>query len=218
MNIETVFKKELQFEDNFDYRKLYNDNRGAVHKDDYKALLRWCIKENVIQINKYLIQENVHPNIFYEIADTNGDGYYQLKEGLKDYHQESYYNIAPFIYFLGMLEPNYRLNKDRKEYEEPILEFPQNIRVGHKFKGTNAFSRLYFEDSKIVVNSSNDDVENLMDTLEIDGITVYVLDVEDMLRSEQRIVVYRLDKGENFNELKKKAEHRFLDQLNAFSK
>ena len=218
LNIKKVLKKELQLEENFDYRKLYNDSRGAVHKDEYKALLKWCIKEEVIKISKYLVQESVHPDILYDIADRKGDGYYQLKEKLKNYHQENYYNVAPFIYLLEMTEPNYRLNNHRKEYEEPILEFPNNIKVGHRFNGTNAFSKLYFEDSKTAINSSNDNVENLVDTLEIDGITVYVVDVEDILRREQKIVVYKLQKSEIFNGLKKKAETRFLEELHKFDK
>lgn len=217
MSIEKIIKSELQIEDNFDYHKLYNDSRGAVHKDDYKSLLNWCIKEKVIDIKKYLIEENIDPDVFYDIVDRKGKGNYRLREALKDYHQESYYNVAPFIYLLELIEPNYRINNNRKEYEEPVLEFPNDIAVGHRFKGTNAFSRLYFQDRKIAINSFNDNVENLVDTLEIDGITLYVLVVEEILRREQNIVLYKLTKNEMFNELKDKAEHRFLEEIREFN-
>lgn len=217
MSIERIIKSELQIEeDSFDCHKLYNNSRGAIHKDDYKSLLEWCIKEKVIDIKKYPIKENINQDVFYDIADRKGKDYNQLKEGLKNYHQESYYNIAPFIYLLEMIEPNYRINNDRKEYEEPILEFPNNLLVGHRFKGTNAFSRLYFEDSKIAINSFNDSVENLVDTLEIDGITVYVLHVEEILHSEHNVVLYKLTKNKIFNELKYKAENRFLEEIKKF--
>lgn len=217
MGIEKILKNELKIEDNFDYHKLYNDSRGAVHKDDYKSLIRWCIKEKIIDVKKYLVEEKIHPDKFYDIADKKGEGYYRLKEALKDYHQESYYDVAPFIYLLELIEPNYRINNNRKEYEEPVLEFPNNIMVGHRFKGTNAFSRLHCEDSKVSINSYNDSIENLVDTLVIDDITVYILVVEDILHSEQNIVIYKLTKNELFNELKDKAEHRFLEELNKFN-
>lgn len=217
MGIEKILKNEVKIEDNFDYHKLYNDSRGAVHKDDYKSLIRWCIKEKIIDVKKYLIEEKIHPDKFYDIADKKREGYYLIKEALKDYHQESYYDLAPFIYLLELIEPNYRINNNRKEYEEPVLEFPNNIMVGHRFKGTNAFSRLYCEDSKVSINSYNDSIENLVDTLVIDDITVYILVVEDILHSEQNIVIYKLTKNELFNELKDKAEHRFLEELNKFN-
>ncbi len=217
MSIEKIIKSELQIEENFDYHKLYNDSRGAVHKDDCKLLLNYCIEEKVIDVKKYLIEENIDSDVFYDIADRNGKEYYSLKEALKDYHQESYYKVAPFIYLLGLIEPNYRINTNRKEPEEAVLEFPNNISVGYRFKGTNAFSRLYFEDNKTVINSSNDSVENLIDTLAIDGITVYILDVEEPLRSKEKIVLYKLTKNEMFNKLKVKAKERFLEEIKKFN-
>ena len=179
-------------------------------------LLNYCIEEKVIDVKKYLIEENIDSDVFYDIADRKGKGYYSLKEALKDYHQESYYKVAPFIYLLDLVEPNYRINTNRKEPEEAVLEFPTNISVGYRFKGTNAFSRLYFEDNKTVINSSNDSIENLIDTLAIDGITVYILDVEEPLRSKEKIVLYKLTKNEMFNELKVKVKERFLEEIKKF--
>lgn len=216
MSIEKIIKTELQIEENFDYHKLYNDSRGAVHKEDCKLLLNYCIEEKVIEVKKYLIEENIDSDVFYDIADRKGKEYYSLKEALKDYHQESYYKVAPFIYLLGLIESNYRINSNRKEPEEAVLEFPQNISVGYRFKGTNAFSRLHFKDNKTVINSSNDSVQNLIDTLEIDGITVYILDVEEPLRSKEKIVLYKLTKNEMFNKLKVKAKERFIEEIRKF--
>lgn len=216
MGIESILKKELKLEDNFDYHVLYNDDRGSIHKDEYKSLIYWCIKEKVIEVKKYLIQEKVSQDIFYDIVDKKGREQYQLKEVLKEYHQENYYNIAPFIYLLEIVEPNYKINSKRKEYEDPVLEFPDNISVGHRFKGTNAFSRLYFKDDKIAINSFNDEIENLVDTLEIDDINVYVLVVENIVRSEQNIVLYKLTKNDMFNKLKDEAEHKFLEEIHKY--
>ena len=213
MDIENLFVKELKIDENFDYKKLYNDSRGAVHKDDYKALLYWGIKEKIINIKKYLIAEKVHQDVFYNIAEKNSEGLYELKERLKDYHQESYFNVAPFIFLLEKLEPKYRIKLDKTENEEPIFDFSDDIAVGHRFDGTNAFSRLFLKKDKQAINSFNDNVENLMDTLEIDGISVYILDVEDKGKRESNVVVYQLVKDAQFNELKDKAEHRFLEEI-----
>jgi hypothetical protein len=56
----------------------------------------------------------------------------------------------------------------------------------------------------------------LIDTLEIDGITVYILDVEEPLRTKEKIVLYKLTKNEMFNKLKVKAKERFLEEIKKF--
>lgn len=213
MDVEKVLKKELCLQEDFNYKTLYNDSRGGVHKDNYKALLNYSISEGIITVKKYLVMENVNQDIFDDIVDKNSEGFYQLKEILKDYHQESYYKIAAFIYLLGLFEPDYRINQNRKKYDEPILEFPNNIHIGYRFDGTNAFTRLYLKDTKVAINSTNDGIDNLMDTLEIDGIGVYILDVEDKSHQNQNIVLYKLTKNEKFNGYKYNAEHKFLDEL-----
>lgn len=217
MGINKLLQRELKINDSFSYYQLYNDSRGAVNKDIYKALLKHCISEQIIVIKKYLVMENVHPDTFYDIVDQNNRESYHLKERLKEYHQEGYYRIAPFVYLLELLEPKYRINNNIKEYDDPLLEFPNNIKIGYHFEGTNAFSRLYLEDDKIAINSSNDNIDNLMDTLEIDGITVYILDVEENINSrQQNIVVYKLTKSNKFNQLKNKAEYKCLDELRSY--
>lgn len=86
----------------------------------------------------------------------------------------------------------------RKEFGDLILNFPQNIQVGHKFEGTNAFSRLFCVDSKVAINSTNDDIETLINTLAIDDVTVYILVTEMPGYFEQDIVLYRLIKRKKF--------------------
>lgn len=216
MSIEKIIKSELQLEDNFDYHKLYNDGRGAIHKDEYKALLKYCIKENIINVKKYLIEENINSDIFHDIVDKNSEGQYQLKEALKEYHQESHYLVAPFVYLLEMVEPKYKINEKRTQYEETLLEFPDNIEVGHRFERSNAFVRLYFKDSEISINSSNDSIENLVDTLELVDSTLYILYVDEFIYRKRDIVIYKLTKKYNFNELKYKAQHKFLDEIEKY--
>ncbi|WP_425446659.1 hypothetical protein [Dethiothermospora halolimnae] len=213
MDIEEVVLRELPLGEGFNYKTLYNDDRGAVHKEEYKGLLYSCLKEKVIEVKKYLVEEKVASMVFYDIADRSGKEEHQLKEKLKEYHQESYYNVAPFIYLLEKIEPNYKLSSKREEYKDPMLEYPDNIIIGHKFEGTNAFTRLFLKDSKIAINSFNDNIENLMDTLELDGISVYVLDVEKFGHREQDIVLYKLTKRKEFNKLKYEAQHKFLEEI-----
>ncbi len=85
--------------------------------------------------------------------------------------------------------------------------------MGYRFDGTNAFTRLYLQDAKMAINSTNDGIDNLMDTLVIDGIELYILDLEEKVHRNQNIVLYKLTKNEKFNEYKYKAEHKFLDEL-----
>lgn len=213
MEIEKLLGEEIKVEEGFDYRKLFNDSRGAVHKDEYIRLLRDCLSNGIIKLRKYRISKDVSIMTLYDLADLSGVGYYQLKEQMKDYHQENYYHIAPFMYLLQLIEPQYKINEQRKKYEEPLLLFPTNIEVGYRFHNTNAFSRLFFTDSRIAINSYNDSIENVMDTLEIDGISVYILCIEEKEADRESIVMYKLIKGETFNDLKEETEHRFMDEI-----
>lgn len=213
MEIEKLLGEEIKVEEGFNYRKLFNDSRGAVHKDEYIRLLRDCLSNGIIKLKKHMISKDISIMTLYDLADLSGVGYYQLKEQMKDYHQENYYHIAPFMYLLQLIEPQYKINEQRKKYEEPLLLFPTNIEVGYRFHNTNAFSRLFFTDSRIAINSYNDSIENVMDTLEIDGISVYILCIEEKEAEKESIVMYKLIKGETFNDLKEKAEHRFMDEI-----
>lgn len=217
MNIDKILWNEELVEDDFDYKKLFNDSRGALNKDIYKSLLKWSIKERVVTVKRYVVQENIDPFLFYDISDKKGSGFVHLKEGLKDYCQESDVSIAPFIHLLELLEGDLVLNESRVNYDDPIVLFPSKVIVGHKLDGLNSFSRLYFEEIKTGINSSNDNIETLIETLALDGLDIFVLDVENVSQNNQRLVLYKLDKNDKFNALKLKAQNKFLDEVLQYS-
>ena len=171
MDINKIIKRELPLGEDFNYRVLYNDSRGAVHKEDYERLLYHCLKTGIIEVEKYLVEEKISVEVFSDIADEKGKERHLFKEKLKGYYQERDHKIVPFIYLLRKIGPSYELNMERTEYADPILNFPVNIKVGHKFEETNAFSRLFCVDTKIAINSTNDDIETLISTLAIDELT-----------------------------------------------
>lgn len=213
MDINKIIKRVLPLGEGFNYRVLYNDSRGAVHKEDYERLLYHCLKTGIIEVEKYLVEEKISVEVFSDIADERGKERHLFKEKLKGYYQERDPKIVPFIYLLGKIEPSYELNMARKEHADPILNFPENIKIGHKFEGTNAFSRLFCTDSKIAINSTNDDVETLISTLAIDGLTVYALDIEVPGYSEQDIMLYKLIKSDGFKDLKDQVDKESAERV-----
>ena len=94
-----------------------------------------------------------------------------------------------------------------------MLDFPANIEVGHKFKGTNGFSRFFCPDSKVAINSTNDDIETLIDTLEIDDLTVYILDTEGPGYWEEDLVLYKLIKSDKFKQVKNKVDKKIREEI-----
>jgi len=84
VNIEDLFIKKIAVDDNFNYKVLYNDSRGAVFKDGYKDLLREAILKKVITVEKFIIAENVQEEL-HQISMTKGFQYH-LIDNLKNYH------------------------------------------------------------------------------------------------------------------------------------
>ena len=192
MDFNNVFIKEVPLQEGFSYKALYNNSRGAIHKDDKESLIDWCIEDGIIEVKKYLIAENIDRDTVWDITDSKDKSIIILKDGLKEYTQENDFDLFPFVYLLGRINPDYKVNLNRLDSEQSVLEYPNNIEVGYKFSGTNAFSRLYLVDEKIAINSSNDSVENLVDTLSINNINVYIVDVEGEPNKNKDIVVYKI--------------------------
>lgn len=213
MDINKAIKKEIPIGEEFDCKVLYNDSRGAIHKEEYERLLSYCLQAGIIGVEKYLVEEKIPLELFAGIADERGKERHYFKEKLKAYHQEKDYRVAPFIYLLEKIEPSYKLNTARKEYADPMLDFPANIEVGHKFKGSNGFSRFFCSDSKVAINSANDDIETLINTLEIDDLTVYILDTEEPGYWEQDLVLYKLIKSREFNQVKAEVDKHISEKI-----
>lgn len=59
LDIEKLAIKKDFVDDDFDYRALYSDRRGAVFKEDYKHLISEAIAVNAITVEKFVIAEDV---------------------------------------------------------------------------------------------------------------------------------------------------------------
>lgn len=191
MNIKKIFIGNAIVDDDFDYKVLYNDSRGAVFKDEYKALIREAISKNIITVEKFIVAENIQEDL-YQISNTKGFEY-SLIECLKNYHNESDYLIAPLIYILKKLDPDYTFND--KESELRVLSNLFEVDLRPRIDGKNAEPRMYFPKEKIAVTSTNDDVENLGDILAVRGVQVYIIGTDN--RSNV-IYAYKVNRDDRY--------------------
>lgn len=200
MNIELLTANQEEGTQ-ISYSDLYNGySRGGVFKTHYEPLLEYCMEQGILKVKKYIIEKGIDIEEFYEIEDRKGRQHHRLIERLKDYHQESDVLVTPFIYLLEKLEPMFKVNDDLKE---EILGHPSNLQVGYRFEGTNAKSRLYVTDSRIAINSTNDNIDNLIDTLCIDNISLFILEVGTGWHLKQDLHIYKIEKDtKTFDKLK----------------
>jgi hypothetical protein len=154
---------------------LYNDSRGAVFKDAYKALIREAIAKKVITVEKFIIAENIQEEL-YQISETRGFEY-TLIECLKNYQNESDNLIAPLIYILKKLDPDFKLSD--KEGQLKIVSNLVEVELCPRIDGKNAEPRIYFPKEKIAITSANDNVENLVDILAVKAVQVYIIGTDD---------------------------------------
>ncbi|MEH7354011.1 hypothetical protein V7150_10575 [Neobacillus drentensis] len=194
MNIEKLFIKKVTVDDDFNYKALYNDSRGAVFKDEYKALIREAISKKIITVEKFIIAENIQDEL-YKISDTKGFEY-TLIECLKNYHNESDYLIAPLIFLLKKLDPDFTLsdNEGKLKISSNLIE----VELCPRIDGKNAEPRIFFPKEKISISSTNDDVENLGDILAVKGVKVYILGTDD--RSNV-IYAYKVNRDDRYFEI-----------------
>ncbi|RST61215.1 hypothetical protein D5F11_003985 [Siminovitchia terrae] len=194
MNIENLFINQVTVDDEFNYKVLYNDSRGAGFKDEYKALIREAISKKVIIVEKFIIAENIQDEL-YEISDTKGFEH-TLIECLKNYHNEPDYLISPFIYILKKLDPNYTLG-----VTEDKLKIVSNLvkaEIRPRIDGKNAEPRLFFPNEKVAISSTNDNVENLGDILSVKDIIVYIIGTNDRSNT---IYAYKVSRSDKFFEV-----------------
>jgi hypothetical protein len=196
MNIEGIFIKKVTLDDDFNYKMLYNDSRGAVFKDEYKALLREAISKKVITVEKFVIAENIQDEL-YNLSETKGPKY-TLIECLKNYHQESDYLIAPFIYILKKLDGDFKLSDKEGEFiiNSNLFEVDIRPRIDRK----NAEPRIFFPKEKIAISSTNDNVENLVDILAVRDVQIYIIGTENR---SNIIYAYKVSRSDRFFDVAK---------------
>ncbi|QLK09426.1 hypothetical protein BMG_6201 (plasmid) [Priestia megaterium] len=191
MNIENLFVKKIATDENFDYKILYNDTRGAVFKDEYKSLIRQAIEKRVITIDTFIVAENVQEEL-YTISEIKGFEY-NLINCLKNHHNEADFRVASLIYLLKKLDPAFTLN-DRGGKLQIISDLFE-VELCPRIDGKNAEPRIFFPKEKIAITSTNDDVENLGDILAVKDVKVYALGTDD--RSNV-IYAYKVSRDDSF--------------------
>jgi hypothetical protein len=207
MDFESLFIKKITVDNNFSYKSLYNDDRGAVHKDGYKSLIREAISKGIITVEKFLIAENVRDEL-YQINEDSKGLQYTLVECLKDYHNESDYVIAPLIYLLKKLDPNFSLviNEGKLEIVSDVI----NVVISPRIDGKNATPRLFFPKENIAVAVTNDNIVNLGDILAVKDIKVYVLGTDDR---SNIIYAYKVNRTSGFFEVMEGYKERAISEL-----
>lgn len=206
LNIENFFVENITLGENFDYKALYNDSRGACYKEEYKSLIRGAIRNKAITVEKFLIAENVQEQL-YKIGETKGHEYTLIKN-LKDYHNEPDYIVAPLVYLLKELDPQFKINTNdgKPEIESNIFD----LEIRPRIDGQNATPRMFFSEENVVITLMNDNVENLGDILAVKDVKVYVLGTDNFSNT---IYAYKIKREDRFFEMTKGFKDHVTDEL-----
>lgn len=206
LNIENLFIKNITLDEDFDYKALYNDSRGAGYKEEYKSLIRGAIRNKAITVEKFLITESVQEQL-YKISETRGHEY-TLIGRLKGYPNESDYMVAPFVYLLKELDPQFTLNNNEGKLEIESNVF--DLEICPRIDGKNATPRIFFPKEKVAIASTNDNIENLGDILAVKDVKVYIIGTDDRSNS---IYAYKIKREDKFFEVAKGFKDHVTDEL-----
>lgn len=211
MNIEEVFSKEIELEQDFNYEKLFSNTKASDDDSRLRGLLKNSIHNKFIQIKKYLVSEDAGDELF-EIEDWKVMSHKKIKSMLKDWHSESDYTLSPIIYILEKLEPKFSVEIDKEESIYKIKS-DKNILIGHRFDEVDAFARIYLPDCKVIINLSTDSLHNLIDCLSLENVLVYIINLELVDGEYKRMVAYELIVDSRYHECKKKLEDSLMDGI-----
>ncbi|MBB6447995.1 hypothetical protein [Bacillus benzoevorans] len=206
MILENSFIKRDAVDGNFDYKNLYNDNRGAVFKEEYKSLIREAISKEIITVVKFIVAENVRGEL-EQICEAKGLERI-LIERLKNYHNEPEYRIASLIYILKKIDHDFKLSTDDGILN--VISDRVEIELRPRIDGKNAEPRIFLPNEKIAITSANDNVENLGDILAVRGIAVYVIDTDDWSNS---IYAYKVNRDNKFFDVAEGYKHNLRLEL-----
>ena len=207
MNINELFSKEIALDAEFNYEKLFSGTKASAYDRRLRSVLKSSINNMFIQIKKYLVAENIADELF-EIEEWKINSHKKIKPILKDWHSESDYSLSPIIFVLEKLEPNFVVKPD-KETSIYGIESYKNIIIGHRFGSVDAFARIYLPDEKLIINLATDSLHNLMDTLLLEGLTVYLLDVE----YGKKLIAYELIADSNYQTKYKTIKENLIDDI-----
>lgn len=192
MDFESLLIKKLTIDKNFDYSYLYNDDVGAIYKDEYKLLIREAISKDFITIEKFLIAEDVRDEL-YQISEESKGLNYTLIDRLKAYHNESNHLISPIIYILKQLDPNFSLIINEGELK--LVSKNINVQIRPRIDEMNARPRLFFPKEKIAITLKNDNIENLGDILAVQDVKVYIISTDN---PSNKIYAYKISRTDEY--------------------
>lgn len=201
---------KISLNQEFDYKKLYSDSRGSVHKEIYETLLSGCLEKGIIKVSKYEFGK-ISDNQYFDLLDEKGKKVYKMRKLLKAYHQERDAELIPLLYLMKESFPEYEIT-DNMISSASILTNYKNVKIMHRLGDGNAVARIYIQDTDDVILTTNDEIENLIDCLEKVVTKVVVIGTE-MLSEEISLIAYLVEKDNRFNELKNKAENFGIDKL-----
>lgn len=194
MDIEKIAIRNVLIDEDFDYRTLFSDSRGAILKEEMKFLISESISQKEITIEKFVIAENVEDELF-DIIETKGLQRLFLRR-LKNNYRESDYHFAPMIYLLKKFDPDFKLSTENEKLE--IVSDLFEVEIRPRIDGKNAEPRLFFQNEKIAFTSTNDDVRNLAAVLSVKDVTVYAIDTDTYYND---IYAYKINRTERYFEV-----------------
>lgn len=209
--MEKLFVKQLEMEVDFDYKKLYSETKSSATDTRIKALLREGLLHNEIEVKKYLVLENISEE-FDELEEWKLMSYKKIKAVLKDWHSESDYSLVPILYILEKLEPNFIVEPDA-DTQIYSIQSEKKIEIGYRFPIQDAFARIYLPDQKALVNLTSDKLSNLVNSLTIEDMRIYLLDLEWKAGSVDRMVAYELISSQRFKNEKHDSDDKIIAEL-----
>lgn len=206
LSIEKLFNRIVAMDENFDYQTLYNDNRGAMFKNEYKSLMRNAIAKKMITVEKWIIAENVQDELD-QLCESKGIQR-SLINCLKDYHNENDHVITPFLFIVKKLDPQFALSVNDGKLN--IVSEIVDVEIRPRIDGKNAMSRIFLPNEKIALASSNDNIENLVDILAVKDVRVYVVDTDTYANN---IYVYKIHREDTFFKITKGFKDNIMANL-----
>ncbi len=209
--MENLFTKQLEIETDFDYKCLYSGDKSSSHDQRLKSLLKGGLVHKEIIIKKYLIAENIAEELD-KLEEWKEMSHKKIKSILKDWHSESDYSLIPLLYILERLEPKFGVKPDEvtKIYS---IHSEKNIKIGYRFDLQDAFAHIYMPYQKAIINLTSDRLSNLVNSLTIDEMKIYLLDLEWINGTPDRIVAYELSSSQRFKDVKNNSDDTLIAGL-----
>lgn len=147
-----------------------------------------------------------------ELEEWKEMSHKKIKAILKDWHSESDYSLIPILYILEKLEPQFTVESDA-ETKIYSIQSNKKIEIGYRFHSQDAFARIFLSEQNMIINLTSDSLQNLINSLMIDGTKVYLLDLEWVNGTIYKMVAYELSSSQRFKNVKIDFDDRLIAEL-----